>query len=391
MPAQLRRLPWLVPVVAVLVGACDRSQSDAQRPKPQPPTVTVALPLKRVIADEEEQVGRFVAVEAVDVRARVSGYLAAIHFQDGQMIEKGAKLFTIDRRSFEITLDQSRATLAQAEANLALAEADLARAKELVMGASITRQVMDQRIAARAAAEAAVMAQKAAVRQAQLDLEYTELKSPISGKIGDRRVSVGNFVSSATSPSSSVLASIQSIDPIRFEFTLDEAAYLRLQRAGLLQNGTGEGLPVKLKLIDETSFARQGRMDFIDNAISRSSGTIRGRAEVPNPKRLLTPGMFARVRIATAAPAEALLVPDSAIGSEQARKLVMVVGDDNVAKAKYVTAGRIIEGLRVIEEGLAATDRVIIDGLMRARPGARVTPTTGTITASAAPPAPSSN
>lgn len=375
---------WLLPLVVLSVSGCERTQSDVQKPAPPPPAVTVASPLKRVVAQEEEQVGRFVAVDTVDVRARVSGYLDAIHFQDGQIVEKGARLFTIDRRPFEITVEQTRATLAQSEASLAFAESDLARAKELVMGASITQQAMDQRVSNRASARAAVMAQKAAVRQAELDLEFTELKAPVTGRIGDRRVSVGNFVSSATSANSSMLATIQSIDPIRFEFTLDESSYLRLSRSGVAKKDRSEGLPVKLKLLDEAEFTHQGRIDFIDNAISRTSGTIRGRAELANAKGLFTPGMFARVRIAVADPAEVLLVPDAAIGTEQVRKLVMVVGDDNVPKPKYVKLGSIVDGLRVVEDGLAATDRVIIDGLMRVRPGSPVAPTPGTITVSAA-------
>lgn len=382
---------WLMPLVALLAAGCERTQSDVQKPNPPPPTVTVAQPLKRIAPQEEEQVGRFIAVDTVDVRARVSGYLDSIHFRDGQIVEKGARLFTIDRRPFEITVEQARATLAQSEANLAFAEADLARAKELVMGASITQQAMDQRVSARAAARAAVMAQKAAVRQAELDLEFTELKAPVTGRIGDRRVSVGNFVSSATSANSSMLATIQSIDPIRFEFTLDESAYLRLSRNGLAKTDRNEGMPVKLKLLDEADFKHEGRIDFIDNAISRSSGTIRGRAELPNAKGLFTPGMFARVRIAVGEPAEVLLVPDAAIGTEQVRKLVTVVGDDNIPKTKYVKLGGIVDGLRVIEEGITAADRIVIDGLMRVRPGSPVTPTPGKITVSAADRAPAAN
>lgn len=391
MPGRLRRAIWLLPIVALALAACDRSQSDAQKPKPQPPAVTVAQPLKRMVPSHEEQVGRFVAVDSVEIRSRVSGYLEAIHFRDGQIVEKGARLFTIDRRPFEITVEQTRATLAQSEANLAFAEADLARAKELVMGASITQQVMDQRVSARAAARAAVMAQKAAVRQAELDLEFTELKAPVTGRIGDRRVSVGNFVSSATSANSSMLATIQSIDPIRFEFTLDEGAYLRLTRNGMARKSTSDSLPIKLKLLDEASFDHAGRIDFIDNAISRTSGTIRGRAELSNEKGLFTPGMFARIRIAVAEPAEVLLVPDAAIGTEQVRKLVTVVGDDNMPKSKYVKLGGIVDGLRIIEEGLSATDRIVIDGLMRVRPGSPVTPTPGAITVSAASRVPAAN
>lgn len=379
MLVSLVRAPVLVSIVALLVAGCERSQSNAQRPAAPPPIVTVAQPLKRLVANEDEQVGRFVAVEAVEVKARVSGYLEAVHFKDGQLVEKGQLLFSIDNRPFEIALEQARATLQQAESNLVLATSELTRAKELVMGASITQQVMDQRSAAKRSAEAAVLGQKAAVRQAMLDLEFTQLRAPVSGRVGDSRVSVGNLVTAATSPNSSVLATIQSIDPIRFEFTLDESAYLRLQRRQDGAEAPSDGLPAKLKLIDETDFLHQGRIDFVDNAISRTSGTIRGRAVFPNPKGLFTPGLFGRLRIETAKPAEALLVPDAAIGSEQVRKLVMVVGEDDVAKPKYVKLGRTVDGLRVIEDGLNASDRVVIEGLMRVRPGVKVTPKAGSI------------
>lgn len=384
------RAIWLLPVAALAVVGCERSQSEVQRPKPPPPTVTVAQPLKRLVANEEEQVGRFVAVDAVEIKAKVSGYLQAVHFRDGQIVEKGQKLFTIDRRPFEISLEQARANLRQAESNLVLAESDLARAKELVMGASITQQVMDQRAAARRSAEASVMAQKAAVRQAELDLEFTELTAPVTGRIGDNRVSVGNLVTAATSANSSVLATIQSIDPIRFEFTLDESAYLRLQRWSGVGKTAGAGLTVKLKLIDEKDFVHTGRMDFIDNAISRTSGSIRARAQFPNPDGLLTPGLFGRIRIEIGEPEQALLIPEAAIGSEQARKIVMVVGADNVVKPKYVTLGRTVDGLRVVRDGLGSSDRVIIEGLMQARPGMTVTPKAGTF-AQAAPAQTSAN
>ncbi len=390
----LRRLApatWLLPLVALSVAACDRSQSDAQKQSPPPPAVTVAYPLKRMAAQEEEQVGRFVAVDTIEVRTRVAGYWDAIHFQDGQIVEKGARLFTIDRRPFEIAVEQARATLAQSEGNLVLAEADLARAKDLVMGASITQQLMDQRTAARTGARASVMAQKAALRQAELDLEFTELTARVTGRIGDRRVSVGNFVTPATGANASMLATIQSIDPIRFEFTLDEASYLRLTRSGASKTGTGDNLQIKLKLLDEPGFGHIGRVDFIDNALSRTSGTIRARAELANPKGLFTPGMFARIRIAVAEPAEVLLVPDAAIGTEQVRKYVTVVADDNMPKTKHVKLGGIVDGLRVVEEGLSASDRIVIDGLMRLRPGSPVTPTPGTITVSEAAPASSAN
>jgi RND family efflux transporter MFP subunit len=214
------------------------------------------------------------------------------------------------------------------------------------------------------------------VHQAELDLnEYSELRAPIDGRIGDRRVSIGNLVTGGNGSNTTLLATIVSVDPIRFEFTFDEASYLRYQRfAGTntqMANGQG-GVPVALKLIDEPDFAHSGRMDFVDNVIDRSSGTIRGRAVFANPKGLFTPGMFGRVRVPGSPPYTALLIPDAAIGTEQSRKYVLVVDDGSVARLKYVVPGQLDDGMRVIREGLSASDRVIVNGLMRARPGVKV-------------------
>jgi RND family efflux transporter MFP subunit len=330
-----------------------------------------------MIADEDEYVGRFVAVDSVEVRARVSGYLEAIHFQDGQMVKKGDLLFTIDRRPFQIVLAQTQASLAQAKANLAFAESDLARAHGLPIGSVITQQTFDQRTQAKHVAEAAVATQEAVVRQAALDLEFTELRAPVSGRIGDRRVSVGNLVTGGTAGNTSLLATIESIDPIRFEFTLDETSYLRYERSSINNaDAANRGLtvPVKLKLIDEPAYSHEGRLDFVDNAIDRSSSTIRARAVFANPNATFTPGMFARVEMAAAPPRTALLVPDTAIGTEQTGKFVLVVDAENVARPKQVTLGSLVDGLRVITAGLKPDDVVIVNGLMRARPGVKVTP-----------------
>lgn len=339
--------------------------------QPPPPAVTVASPVKRTIVDQDEYVGRFVAVDSVQIRARVSGYLEAIHFTDGQLVKKGDLLFTIDRRPFKILLEQARANLAQAKANLAYTEADLARAQQLVRDKTITEQTFDQRMQAKRVAEASVAASEALVRQAELDYaEFSELRAPIDGRIGDRQVSRGNLVTGGTGGNTTMLATIVSIDPIRFEFTLDEAAYLRYQRFS--QRGTAT--PVRLKLLDEDDFAHEGQMDFVDNVINQSSGTIRGRAVFVNPNGLFTPGMFGRVQVPGSAPYEALLVPDVAIGTEQVRKFVLVVDAENTARLKYVTTGQVIDDLRVIKTGLAAGDRVIINGLMRARINQKVVP-----------------
>jgi RND family efflux transporter MFP subunit len=376
--SSLFRTVW-VPVALLLsvsaLTGCDSSPRAAGA-EPRPPQVTVAKPVKRLVSDYDEYVGRFVAVDAVEIRARVSGYLEAIHFKDGQLVKKGDLLFTIDRRPFEATLAQTQANLAQARANLAFAQADLERGQNLVRGNTITQQTFDQRTQAKRVAEASVTAQEAAVRQAQLDLEFTELRAPVSGRIGDRRVSAGNLVTGGTTGTTTLLATITSIDPIRFEFTMDEASYLHYIRlaADMAAANRGINMPVWLKLIDESGFKHEGKMDFVDNSIDRGSGTIRARAEFANPDGTLTPGMFGRIRVPVAKPAEALLVPEVAIGTEQVRKFVMVVDGDNVARPKYVTLGPAMDGLRVVSSGLEPDDRIIINGLMQARPGTKVAP-----------------
>ncbi|MEN3377118.1 MAG: rane fusion protein multidrug efflux system [Hyphomicrobiales bacterium] len=364
----------IVMLVPALAGCGEGAPKQAA---PPPPTVTVAKATRQTVTDYDEYVGRFVAVDMVEVRARVSGYLEKIGFQDGQLVKQGDLLFTIDRRPFETTVAQTKAQLAQARANLAFAESDLARGSQLVRDKTITEQTFDQRTQAKRVAEASVQAQEAAVRQAELDLQFTELKAPVAGRIGDRRVSPGNLVTGGTGGTTTLLATIVSIDPMRFEFTFDEASYLRYERiagASTDDASRSKGLKVQLRLIDEPDFKHQGTVDFVDNVIDRSSGTIRGRAQIPNPKGLFTPGMFARVRVPGSVPYEALLVPDVAIASEQVRKYVMVVGEDDIAKQKYVTLGQLAGNLRVIKDGLSANDRVIVNGLARVRPNAKITP-----------------
>jgi RND family efflux transporter MFP subunit len=360
---------------AVALAGCGQSQQ--QSAAPASPTVTVATPVQRTVVDQDEYVGRFVAVDSVEIRARLSGYLSAIHFTDGQMVKKGDPLFTVDRRPFQIVLDQMRANLAQARANLAFTEADLARGQQLLHNKTITEQTFDQRTQAKSVAEAAVTSQEAMVHSAELDLdEYSELRAPVAGRIGDRRVAVGNLVTGGTGGNTTLLATIVSVDPIRFEFTFDEASYLRYVRFATASKEVASvhgNVPVSLKLIDETDFQHTGKIDFVDNVIDRNSGTIRGRALFQNADGIFTPGMFGRLRVPGSPPYAALLVDDAAIGTEQARKYVLVVDDGNVVRQKYVALGQLDDGLRVIKDGLAATDRVIVNGLMRARPGAKVT------------------
>jgi multidrug efflux system membrane fusion protein len=407
----------VLPAAAILLLAlagCDRGQQ--QRAAFPLPTVTVTKPVQRTVVDYDEYVGRFVAVDSVEIRSRLSGYLAAIHFTDGQMVKKGDLLFTVDRRPFEIALEQMRANLAQARANLSFAQADLQRGQALLGNKTITEQTYDQRTQAKSVAEAAVAAQEAMVNSAQLDLDqYSELRAPVDGRIGDRRVSVGNLITGGAGGNTTLLATIVSVDPVRFEFTFDEQSYLRYERfaknrkpepavdppsapqadkqaqqqpgqpAGQQsdppsnaqatdqrQDGVDTGVAVSLELIDEKDFDHSGKIDFVDNAISTSSGTIRGRAIFANPNGIFVPGMFGRIRVPGSPPHPALLIPDAAIGSEQARKYVLVVDDSDTVRQKYVTLGQLDGGLRLVRDGLLPADRVIVNGLMHAQPGIKV-------------------
>ena len=367
----------MVLALAILVASCgERQQKKASAPPP--PKVTVATPVKRMLTDFDEYVGRFAAVDSVEVRARVSGYLDSVDFKDGQMVKTGDLLFTIDKRSFQNAVDQARAALATAKSNLAYAKSDLERGQSLVTQKTITEQIFEQRSQAFRNAQASVSGAEAALRQAELDLEFTELRAPINGHIGARLVSPGNLVTGGASGNTTLLATIVSTDPIYFDFTFDEASYLHYERLGKDGSDVASrrgGVEVALKLIDESGFPHKGRMDFVNNVINTSTGTILARAVFDNPNGVFTPGMFARIRVPASSHYEALLVPDAAIGTEQTRKYVFVVGADNKVSERYVTLGQTTpDNLRVIKSGLKPDDRVIVNGLMRARAGIKVTP-----------------
>lgn len=363
--------PWSEPAKAAIVA-------------PPPPTVTVSAPLQRKIIEWDEYTGQFSAVDYVEVRARVSGYLDSIHFKDGQIVKKGDLLFVIDPRPFEIALASAKAQLAEATARLELANAQLARADKLRDTNVVSASTYDERVQEKGAAAAAVEAARAAVRAAKLDLAFTRVTAPVSGRVSRHEVSVGSLVSGGSGGGTTLLTTIVSLDPIHFVFDLSESDFLAYQRAvadGRLESTRNGGIPVQIRLSDEEDWsrAREGRIDFVDNQVDRSAGTIRVRAVVPNPDLFITPGQFGRLRMPGSERYAAILVPDSALVTDQSRKVVMTVKDDGTVEPRVVRPGPMELGLRVIREGLSPTDRIVINGLMRARPGAKVTPQPGRI------------
>jgi len=336
------------------------------------PAVTVAQPLAQNVVDWNEYTGQFSAVEYVEVRARVGGYLTEIHFTDGQMVNKGDLLFVIDPRPYEIALASAKARLDQAGSSQEFAHRQLGRAGELREKDFVSQSVVDQRVQESRGAGAGVDGARAAVRDAELNLEFTRVVAPVSGRIGTHQVSVGNLIGSGGAP----LTTIVSLDPIHFDFDISEADYLGLQRGALAE---GRMPDVAVHLADETGWPRQGKLDFVDNRVDRGAGTIRARAVFDNADHFITPGVFGRIRLAASAPYPGLLVPDGSVVTDQSRKLVMTVTADGTVVPKPVRLGPLVDGLRVVREGLTADDQVVINGLMRARPGGKVTPQPGKI------------
>jgi RND family efflux transporter MFP subunit len=347
---------------------------------PALPQVVVSKPLEREVDARLGFLGQFSAVEQVELRAQVGGTLTGIHFKDGDVVHKGDLLFTIDSRPYEIRLAQAKAQLDTARARLALASRELNRAQTLAAKASGTEQAVDQRTNDQRAAQAAVDDAKAQIRDAEFDLEHCRITAPFTGRIGRHLVSVGNLIAgsrAATSPTT-LLATLVSLDPIYLDFDMSESDFLTFSRDRVRRN-QGLANKVEIALGDETEFARQGTLDFVDNALNRSSGTIHARATVPNPDGFLTPGVFARVRLVVGAPAQALLVPDTAVLPDQSEHIVMTVAPDGTVVPKQVAIGDLRGSLRVIRSGLAPNDRVIIDGIPHALPGTKVAPQDGAI------------
>ncbi len=359
-------------LMAAALYGCSKGQ---EAPAQGAPPVTVAAPLSQQVVDWDEFTGRFEAPRSVDVRARVGGYIQSVHFKDGDFVRQGQLLFTLDPRPAQAALASARAQLAQGQAQLTLARTELARAEGLLVSQAVSQAEVDAKRGAVQTAEAAVAAANAAIRARQLDVEFTRVTAPISGRVSDRRVDPGNLIGGGSS-AGDVLTTIVSSSPIYFVFDGSEALALKYQRDA--RNGSA---PIRIRLQDETSYDRTGTLDFTDNAIDASSGTIRLRAVVQNADGFLKPGMFGHAQLAGSGGYAAMLVPDSAVVTDGPRKVVYVVAKDGTVGAKPVQLGPLANGLRVVRTGLTPDDRVIINGLQRARPGQKVTAQNGTIKA----------
>jgi RND family efflux transporter MFP subunit len=367
-----------------MVGAALAGCAAKAPPAPPPPMVTVATPLKMNVVDWDDYSGQFIAVDSVDVRPRVSGYLVSVGFKDGDFVKLGQRLFSIDPRPYEAALDQARGQAARAKATLVNAEAQAVRGKTLLTAKAISQQSYDTLMAAAGQAEADLISAQATMRAAALNLTFTQVTAPISGRVSDRRVAPGNLVTADTT----VLTNIVTLDPIRFAFTGSEALYLKYQRenaAGTRPSSRARANPIEIRLQDEPTYRWKGHMDFVDNSLDAGSGTIRGRAEVANPDHFLTPGMFGHMRLLGTGAYPALLIPDRAVITDQERQVVYVVDDRSLAHLRAIEPGPLVDGLRVIRTGLKAGDRVIIDGVQRAQGGKPVNPVDGQIVAEAPP------
>jgi len=349
----------------------------AQGPPGGPPPVTVATPLSRSVQQWDEHTARIEPLARVEIRPRVSGQVTAVHFTDGAPVRAGDLLFTLDQRPFEIAVASARAEVARNEARVNVAEQQVNRYAPLVAQRYSSEADMDNRRSTLREAQAGLSAARAALRQAELDLEFSEIRAPRAGRVSDRRVDAGNLVQQGTT----LMTTLVSLDQVYAVFDASEAQYLRYARAaagGMRPGGAQDGTPVQLRLLDETDFSHRGQLDFVDSVFDARSGTIRGRAVVQNPGFLLVPGSFARLRLFVG-DTTSLLVPDAAIMADQGGRMVLTVNEQGVVAPRPVQLGALVDGLRVIRSGLTPQDRVIIGGLHRARPGAPVAAQNGSI------------
>ncbi len=374
-----RLLHWLsrsaLSGLLLLLTAC--AQQPQTTAAPPPPKVTVSQPSSRDVVEWEEYTGRLEAAESVEVRARVNGYLQSIHFKDGVIVKKGDLLFVIDPRPYQAELERAKAELALAIARLERTEKDLARAQKLLQARAASQEEVDTRVADQRQAQESVQAARAMVNAAQLNVEFTQVRAPISGRISRYFVSIGNLINGGTTVQSTLLTTIVSLDPIYCYFDADERAYLkdmRLLRGGERANGRDGKHPAYVGLADEEAFPHQGYIDFMDNRLDPKTGTITGRVVLPNSDLLLAPGLFARVRLPSGSKYKALLLPPEAVSSDLSQQFVFVVDDQNLVQYRKVALGPIIDGLRVVRDGIQPEDWVIVKGVQRAKTGAKVDP-----------------
>ncbi len=350
----------------------------------QAPQVTVAPAIERVVADWDEFTGHFEAVNSVEVRPHVGGFVDRVGFVEGAMVHQGDVLFVIDQRPYKAELARAEAVLAQARTRNQLAGMEVERAQKLVNSQAISREELDARTSGRAEGDAGVRAAEAAVRVARLNMEWTVVRAPISGRVGRAEITAGNLVQGGP-PSPTLLTTIVSLDPIYVYFDTDEAAYLKYMAA---TSAGPKGRAVLIGLANETGFPHEARLNFVDNRVDGTSGTIRARAVLPNADRLFTPGLFARVRLLGSDRHLATMVQDQAIGTDQDRKFVLVLKNDSTVEYRPVVTGRVVDGLRTVQSGLKPGERVVINGLMRVRPGMKVAATNAAMVAESAAPAP---
>ena len=370
---------WIILLAIALAGCGQKQPQAASAP---PPPVTVAQPVKRTVTDWDEFTGRFDAVEEVQVRARVGGYVTSVEFKDGDIVHAGDLLYVIDSRPFEAVAEQAEGQLSDARAKVELAKRELDRSLSLTLNQTVTEATVDQRRETLQAAHAAEMQAEGALKAAQLNVEFTHVLAPITGRVSRHLVTPGNLVQGSDNGASTLLTTIVSLDPIYIYFDVDEATYLKNNKLwfeGKRPSSRDTANPIQVALTGETKPSHDGKMDFLDNRLDLSTGTLRSRAVVPNHDLSILPGQFGRVRLIGSAPYEALLIPDTAIATDQSRKIVFVVKDDDTVEARTVMLGPLDEGLRVVREGLKTDDHLIIDGIQRARVGAKVNPHAGTI------------
>ncbi len=375
-----RRLGWIaLVIVGVALAWLFLRGSTAPAAPPPLPVVTIAAPLQQDVAEWDDYIGRFEASRSVELRPRVSGQITGVHFKDGQIVHQGQPLFTIDPRPYRAALAEAQAGVAAARSDLALARSDLERALRLVEADAVSKSEIDALRARVTAAQASLAGAQARVTSRSLDVEFTTVRAPISGRISDRRVDPGNLVAAGDGPAATLLTTINATDPLYFTFDGSEGLFLKGRREGL-----GNGAPVEIRLQDESDYTRHGTLDFTDNGLDPASGTIRARAVVRNPDNFLAPGMFGNMRMTTGRTEKALLVPDTAVQTDQTRKLLLVVDPKGTVAAREVELGPVLAGgLRVVRGGLAPTDQVIIAGTQMALPGGKVRAQKGRI----APPA----